>query len=78
MIFYLVHLLTPRTEQSPSDLIAAGNTPAMDRAIAAAVGPGDDHPKVVSAHGTVAGEIDSHTLRITARFALFNRAVYGY
>ena len=52
--------LTWRTDQSPSDLIAAGNTAAMDRSKTAVVGPGDDHTKVVPTHRAVAAEIDSH------------------
>jgi hypothetical protein len=55
-----------RADQCPGDFIAAGRAAPMDRSVAAAVGSGDDHAKVVPAHWTVAGEIDSHIFSLTA------------
>ena len=48
---------------------------AMDRSVAAAVRSGDDHAKVVPAHWTVAGEIDSHIFSLTATPAVQSRYI---
>jgi hypothetical protein len=47
----------------------------MNRSVAAAVRSGDDHAKVVPAHWTVAGEIDSHIFSLTATPAVQSRYI---
>jgi hypothetical protein len=47
----------------------------LDRPVATAVGSGDDHAKVVPAHWTVAGEIDSHIFGLTATTAVQSRYI---